>query len=260
MAWSFDWLRSWDEVWDPRHVARWRAMCDEPGAHATPFVHPDLVRGWLAAMGGPATFDPFFLHARHCRRPAGVLAAGPAEARLAATASCAGWCRRGTGRADRISPTTIRWSCRRWRRTRCLRAASGRRSSASFARMRGRGSTAAASPHPPRVRGRGRSADRSCRGRPTFGWTPTPTSRPMRQPDRRGWPARSGASCVGWRRTDAARSAHARPRRAEGGAGLAPRPRGGAAGAVSRERLPPRVPAEHRHRRGSTAGWCAARC
>ena len=67
MAWSFDWLRSWDEVWDPRHVARWRAMCDEPGAHVTPFTNPDLVRGWLAAMGGPSVFDPFFLHARHSR-------------------------------------------------------------------------------------------------------------------------------------------------------------------------------------------------
>jgi len=63
-GWSFYWLRSWDAVWDPEHVARWRAMCEAPSAYATPFVHPDLVRGWLATMG-PETFDPFFLHARH---------------------------------------------------------------------------------------------------------------------------------------------------------------------------------------------------
>ena len=53
MAWRFDWLRSWDEVWEPRHLARWRAASDDPTAHATPFMHPDLVRGWLATMGGP---------------------------------------------------------------------------------------------------------------------------------------------------------------------------------------------------------------
>ena len=65
MAWRFDWLRSWDEVWEPRHLARWRAACDDPTAHATPFMHPDLVRGWLATMGGPGGFAPFFLHATH---------------------------------------------------------------------------------------------------------------------------------------------------------------------------------------------------
>jgi CelD/BcsL family acetyltransferase involved in cellulose biosynthesis len=65
MAWRFEWLRSWDEVWEPPHVARWRAMCEAPGAYATPFVHPDLIRGWLVAMGGPGAFAPFFLKARH---------------------------------------------------------------------------------------------------------------------------------------------------------------------------------------------------
>jgi CelD/BcsL family acetyltransferase involved in cellulose biosynthesis len=65
MAWRFDWLRTWDEVWEPRHLARWRAACDDPTAHATPFMHPDLVRGWLATMGGPGGFAPFFLHATH---------------------------------------------------------------------------------------------------------------------------------------------------------------------------------------------------
>jgi CelD/BcsL family acetyltransferase involved in cellulose biosynthesis len=65
MAWRFDWLRSWDEVWEPQHVARWRATCEAPGAYATPFVHPDLIRGWLFAMGGPEAFAPYFLKARH---------------------------------------------------------------------------------------------------------------------------------------------------------------------------------------------------
>ena len=65
MAWRFDWLRSWDEVWEPRHLARWGAACDDPTAYATPFMHPDLVRGWLATMGGEGSFAPFFLHATH---------------------------------------------------------------------------------------------------------------------------------------------------------------------------------------------------
>jgi hypothetical protein len=36
-----------------------------PGAYATPFMHPDLIRAWLAVMGWRETSDPFFLHASH---------------------------------------------------------------------------------------------------------------------------------------------------------------------------------------------------
>ena len=33
--------------------------------HATPFMHPDLVRAWLAAHGGEAAWLPYFLRATH---------------------------------------------------------------------------------------------------------------------------------------------------------------------------------------------------
>ena len=65
MAWSFEWLRTWDAIWEPSHLERWRAMAEDPAAYATPFNHPDLVRGWLASMGGAAAYTPFFLHAAH---------------------------------------------------------------------------------------------------------------------------------------------------------------------------------------------------
>ena len=34
-------------------------------AHASPFVHPALVRAWLEAKGGEASFQPCFLWATH---------------------------------------------------------------------------------------------------------------------------------------------------------------------------------------------------
>ena len=144
MAWSFDWLRSWDEVWDPRHVARWRAMCEAAGG-ARHAVHPPRPRPRLARGHGRAVGLRSVLPARQAlRRPAGVLAARPAEARLAqrhpAAAGAGG--RRAGRTAFRLQRSARGAGDGAGRR--CLRAASGRRSSASFARMRGRGSTAAA--------------------------------------------------------------------------------------------------------------------
>lgn len=63
MAWDFRWLRSWDEIWEPGHLAGWRAACEAADAAATPFMHPALVRAWLATVGGADGFAPFFLEA-----------------------------------------------------------------------------------------------------------------------------------------------------------------------------------------------------
>jgi len=66
MAWRFTWLRSWDEIWDPVHLTRWRrAIVGGPDVHATPFMHPDVIAAWLSATGGEGAYAPFFLHARH---------------------------------------------------------------------------------------------------------------------------------------------------------------------------------------------------
>lgn len=63
MVWSFQWRRSWDEVWEPANLARWQAAAEAPEAASTPFMHPALVRGWLATLGGTEAFAPFFLEA-----------------------------------------------------------------------------------------------------------------------------------------------------------------------------------------------------
>jgi CelD/BcsL family acetyltransferase involved in cellulose biosynthesis len=65
MAWRFTWMRSWKAVWEPANVAAWRAMFARPEAHATPFMHPDIVRAWWEAIGGEDDFAPFFLQASH---------------------------------------------------------------------------------------------------------------------------------------------------------------------------------------------------
>ncbi len=64
-AWRFTWLNSWQAIWEPAHLADWRATITGDGVHATPFMHPDLVRAWLAAHGGEAAWLPYFLRATH---------------------------------------------------------------------------------------------------------------------------------------------------------------------------------------------------
>ncbi len=80
MVWSFTWRRSWDEIWEASHLARWQAALARPDAHATPFAHPAVVRAWLGAMGGEARFAPHFLHARHVA-PTGAPSGIPPTAR-----------------------------------------------------------------------------------------------------------------------------------------------------------------------------------
>lgn len=63
MAWVFSWLRSWDEIWGPEHLGAWLSAARAPGG-TSPFMHPDLVRAWLATQGGEARLLPFFLVAR----------------------------------------------------------------------------------------------------------------------------------------------------------------------------------------------------
>jgi len=65
LDWTFGWMRSWDEVLARDHLERWRSAAVQPGSHASPFMHPDMIRGWLAAVGGPGAWDPFLMAARH---------------------------------------------------------------------------------------------------------------------------------------------------------------------------------------------------
>ena len=65
MTWHFDWLRSWEEIWDAGHLSDWRSLIAGGRTNATPFMHPDVIRAWLDATGGEAAYDPFFLAARH---------------------------------------------------------------------------------------------------------------------------------------------------------------------------------------------------
>jgi CelD/BcsL family acetyltransferase involved in cellulose biosynthesis len=63
-AWRFTWLRSWKAIWAPEHLANWRAtIAGGDEVHATPFMHPDVVRAWLKANGGEAAWLPYFLRA-----------------------------------------------------------------------------------------------------------------------------------------------------------------------------------------------------
>ena len=65
MTWAFSWRCSWEEIWDPAHVALWRRLAEAETSAATPFMHPAVVRAWIGAMGGEARFAAHFLHAVH---------------------------------------------------------------------------------------------------------------------------------------------------------------------------------------------------
>lgn len=64
-GWRFDWLRDWPAIWSAGNLGRWQAALGDAAAHATPFMHPDLVRGWLEASGGESAWQPYFLTATH---------------------------------------------------------------------------------------------------------------------------------------------------------------------------------------------------
>ena len=64
-GWRFDWLLDWAAIWARANLDAWRAAIVDVTAHATPFMHPDLIRGWLAASGGQDAWQPYFLKATH---------------------------------------------------------------------------------------------------------------------------------------------------------------------------------------------------
>jgi CelD/BcsL family acetyltransferase involved in cellulose biosynthesis len=49
-GWTFEWRRSWDEVWEPAFVDRWRAVF-EASACAHVYHRPELVRQWAETVG-----------------------------------------------------------------------------------------------------------------------------------------------------------------------------------------------------------------
>jgi len=62
--WKFEWLRSWDDVWNPSFVELWQKWMDQsPDAHV--FFHPALVRAWVETYIPLWDISPLFLIARH---------------------------------------------------------------------------------------------------------------------------------------------------------------------------------------------------
>jgi CelD/BcsL family acetyltransferase involved in cellulose biosynthesis len=49
-GWTFEWRRSWDEVWEPSFVERWRTIF-EASACAHVYHRPELVRQWAETVG-----------------------------------------------------------------------------------------------------------------------------------------------------------------------------------------------------------------
>jgi len=49
-TWTFEWRRSWDEVWEASFVARWRGIA-EASTCAHVYHRPDLVRQWADTIG-----------------------------------------------------------------------------------------------------------------------------------------------------------------------------------------------------------------
>ena len=63
MTWRFDWITSWDEVWDPAFVAQWKTWMEQsPYAHV--FFEPCLVRAWYETYRELRNIEPRFLIAR----------------------------------------------------------------------------------------------------------------------------------------------------------------------------------------------------
>ena len=61
--WRFEWLTTWDEVWDPSFVSQWEGWMDaSPDAHV--FFHPALVRAWTETYRALRRIEPRFLIAR----------------------------------------------------------------------------------------------------------------------------------------------------------------------------------------------------
>lgn len=58
-AWTFEWRRTWDEVFDAEFVARWNALrAADP--HATVYHRPGVIRAWAETCGDAAGCEPLF--------------------------------------------------------------------------------------------------------------------------------------------------------------------------------------------------------
>lgn len=63
-SWKFEWLTTWQDIWQPDSVTRWEAVldrADEPHVFAT----PSLVRAWWFASQHVYEMAPRFLFATH---------------------------------------------------------------------------------------------------------------------------------------------------------------------------------------------------
>lgn len=57
--WRFEWLTSWDEVWDPSFVRQWEQWCQlSPTAHV--FFTPPVVRAWYETYRQLRNIEPRF--------------------------------------------------------------------------------------------------------------------------------------------------------------------------------------------------------
>jgi CelD/BcsL family acetyltransferase involved in cellulose biosynthesis len=64
LDWRFSWLTTWDEVWEPSFVAKWRQWIDNsPDAHV--FFEPSIVRAWLRYYQALERIEPRFVIAEH---------------------------------------------------------------------------------------------------------------------------------------------------------------------------------------------------
>jgi len=62
-GWRFEWLITWDEVWDPAFVRQWEGWMEaSPDAHV--FFHPALVRAWTETYRPLRRLEPRFLIGR----------------------------------------------------------------------------------------------------------------------------------------------------------------------------------------------------
>ncbi len=64
MAWTFQIVDDWEEVWSEAHLARWQHHMDAAdGAHV--FFHPALVRAWVDTYRPLRCLQPLFVWAKH---------------------------------------------------------------------------------------------------------------------------------------------------------------------------------------------------
>jgi CelD/BcsL family acetyltransferase involved in cellulose biosynthesis len=62
--WRFDYLKTWDEVWNSSFVARWQEWIDQsPDAHV--FFEPSMIRAWVKCFQTHGRVEPRFVIGEH---------------------------------------------------------------------------------------------------------------------------------------------------------------------------------------------------